>query len=177
MIEVRPFIGRWLLGGLLLLGTGCQSGGVPGPSEFASPSVQSAPAADQLDCSPIALRTPGGQPIDLSGTWTGGNTRHDVRQLNSCVWWLGVSNWPGEEPGSAWAFVFSGHLRPDFTLSGEWAEIYTAELRTPGQGVVTFEVQVTDENGEEAIVLRRDNTVEIEDQDTDYVADTLRRLE
>jgi hypothetical protein len=90
---------------------------------------------------------------------------------------MGLSNWPGDEVGSAWAFVFAGHLRPDFTVTGQWAELYTAELRRPGQGLVTFDVEITREGGEEVITLRRDNTLEIEDQHDDYVADTLRRAQ
>jgi hypothetical protein len=163
-----------VLGSLLVLAACTPATPEAAPSNPPS-SPTSSPAG--LDCPSVDLRTPSGAPIDLTGMWTGGNTIHEVRQLRSCVWWMGLSNWPGDEVGSAWAFVFSGRLRPDFTLTGVWAEIYTGEARSPGEGVVTFEVEITEEDGAEVIVLRRDNTLEIEAQHGDYVADTLRRVE
>jgi hypothetical protein len=54
---------------------------------------------------------------------------------------------------------------------------YTGGAQSPGEGVVTFEVEITEEDGAEVIVLRRDNSLEIESQHGDYVADTLRRVE
>lgn len=139
----------------------------PGPSETPEPS--SARAADP--CQPLDLRTPQGERVDLTGGWEGGVTFHEVRQSFDCVWWVGFSSWPGDELGSSWLLTFSGHLEPDFTLHGEWAEIFTAELHAPRYCPATFRIEFTDD-GE--IELASDL---VQDDPCNYYAETMVRVD
>ena len=103
----------------------------------------------------MSFENTAGARIDLSGTWTGGDVLHDVRQVGNCVWWVGQSNYPGEPLGSEVLNMFHGHITQDFTLTGEFAEIYRrGGLLGPRQGSVTFVIDVNEVNGVEQIVLR-----------------------
>lgn len=151
------------------------------PATSASPSGTSPLATQPIaaDCRAVDLRTPSGSTLDLTGTWTGGNTLHDIRQLGDCVWWVGRSTWPNQDLGSAWRNVFFGHVHADFTLTGEWVDVY----RDPhygggrGQGVAVFAIQTSIVDGAEVVVLHRENTLQLEERGLDYVADTLRRVD
>jgi hypothetical protein len=168
-----PRLGR--LGGLVLLSAGVVLGGcgtspassAPASSQAPSPSV----AAASDPCQPVDLRTPDGERVDLTGAWEGGVTFHEARQSRDCVWWVGFSSWPGDDLGDAWLLTFSGHLEPDFTLHGEWAEIYTAELHAPRNCPVTFRVEFTDA-GE--IELATDL---VQDDPCNYYAATMVRVD
>ncbi len=55
--------------------------------------------------------------------------------------------------------TFRGELASDFTLSGEWTWILRhPNLSGPFRGSVTFEIEPTTVNGEEAMVLRSTTT-------------------
>jgi len=139
-----------------ILLAGCLS---PNPSVSPSASVDPSPSAVAQACPALELRTPLGARIDLSGTWTGGNVLHEMRQLGDCVWWVGQSNFPGEPLGSEVLNTFHGHITEDFTLTGEFAEIYhRGGLLGPRQGSVTFLIDITEVNGVEQIVLRNQAT-------------------
>lgn len=90
----------------------------PDASGLASPTVDE---ANLSNCSPIELRTPSGSRVDLTGTWHGRGAVHYVRQLGDCVWWIALSDIPGEAEGSAYSISFHGQLHQDFTVVGDWA--------------------------------------------------------
>jgi len=170
---------RWLVRTAVAVGVvgviaACVATNVASPSgPFPTSTV---PAA--ADCPGIDLRTPTGAPLDLTGTWAGGTTTHDVRQIGDCVWWMGRSTWPNQPMGGAWANVFFGHLHTDFTLTGEWVDVYrnAGFGGGPGHGSVTFVVDFPVVDGEEVIVLHRDTSLDGEGQGDVYGADTLRRV-
>lgn len=108
--------------------------------------------------------------MDLTGAWQGGVTFHEVRQSRDCVWWAGFSSWPGDELGSAWLLVFSGRLAPDFTLTGEWAEIFTAELHAPRNCPVTFRLEFTEDDEIELVTDLE------QDDPCNYYAETMVRV-
>jgi len=140
----------WLLA---LARTGCAGSPGSAPSELASPTTGSAAPA-QTDCAPVELRTPAGERIDLTGAWGGGSTIHYLRQIGSCVWWEAVSNLPGAPLGSHWRRAFYGRLASDFTLSGEWAEVFNDPSFRPGgpeSGWVEFQIVTETLGGEEEI--------------------------
>ena len=93
----------------------------------ADPASSVAPAgsaAEASDCAPIDIRGTTGSPVDLSGVWRSNDLGiYDIRQIGSCVYWLGMSQYSGEEPGSSWTNVFSGTLRSDLTIVGRWADV------------------------------------------------------
>lgn len=108
-------------------------------------------------CSPIELRTPGGSRVDLTGTWRGRSAIHYVRQSGTCVWWIALSDFPGEPAGSAHSITFHGQLRQDFTLAGEWAFVVRPIMPgTPPSNLepVTFSIEFDEVGGEEVVILR-----------------------
>jgi hypothetical protein len=66
----------------------------------------------------FSSRLPG---ADLTGVWHADDSgTYYLRQLDSTVWWLGMSR----DQGRAFANVFHGTIAPDGnTISGEWADV------------------------------------------------------
>lgn len=103
---------------ILILVAGC-SQAEPDGSQAPAESVEEASG-----CSPIDFRGPSGAPVDLTGVWRSNDLgTYDIRQVGSCVYWLGMSQYTDEEPGGSWTNVFSGALRSDFTIVGRWADV------------------------------------------------------
>lgn len=163
---------------LVLLGATLAACTAPASSPSPSASAAASQVATLEDCGATDLKTSQGTRIDLTGVWTGGTTIHDVRQLGDCVWWVGLSDWPNEGLGDAWKLQFSGHVHPDFTLTGEFVEVYRSPTHggAPGRGFVTFKIEVQNVDGAEVIVLHRDNNAQPGDQGDFYTADTLTRI-
>ena len=148
--------------------TSSPAGASPSP---ASPVVD----ADFAGCSPIDLRMPSGDRLDLTGTWTGGSTIHHLRQVGDCVWWVGISDLPGEPAGESWLNSFQGHLASDFTLSGVWADVYTDRVGILHEGRTTYRILMTEVDGAISIVLEQEDAL-ADGQGIylrDYYADTL----
>lgn len=114
---------------LVALLTGCGSASAPtasGTSTHAPPASTTAGP----DCTPIDLRSPGGHPLDLTGTWeTGSRVAGDlrilqVRQIGRCVYWWGENAFPERYGQPAHQYnVFRGVLDTDFSLVGQWVEV------------------------------------------------------
>ena len=139
----------WLVAATLVGCSASPSPGSEGPSTFASPVID-AGSADT--CSPIDLRSPTGERIDLTGTWEGGIFVHHVRQVLDCVWWIGYARWPGTEPGELATLTFFGHVASDFTLSGTWTTIVrpsspAAYYDGPQEGQVSFTIRLDPDTG------------------------------
>jgi hypothetical protein len=148
----------------------CAPTGDPGASVSPSASAE----AGFAGCLPIDLLLPSGDHLDLTGTWVGGSTIHHVRQVGNCVWWVGMSDLPGESPGESWLNSFQGHLNADFTLSGVWADVYTERSGSLHEGRTTYVIQVSGDGGD-SIVFAQDDTVSDEHGIPlrDYYADRL----
>lgn len=140
--------------GLLLLAA-CAS-----PVASPAPSVVSAPASPAADCDPVSLVGPSGQRVDLTGTWHGASTIFYLRQTGGCVWWMALSDWPGQPPGQFFSHTFLGQVRPDFTLRGSWASVVQPSMDmaygSPYGGEATFNISFETVEGEETLVLRWD---------------------
>jgi hypothetical protein len=127
------------------------------PSATVTPSTQaSAPAA--AACPPIALRLPSGESLDLTGTWRGAQSVVFARQEGSCVWWIALSDFPGQERGSQFMFMFRGEIGTDFMLTGEWIVVVRpggiGGIAGRRHGSVTFEIDTETLDGEDTVVLR-----------------------
>ncbi|MGH2489733.1 MAG: hypothetical protein ACRDFR_08985 [Candidatus Limnocylindria bacterium] len=123
------------------------------PSTPESPS--SGPSSVEA-CEPLTLLTPQGNRIDLTGTWSGRGALHYLRQSGSCVWWIALSNIPGEPAGSAHSIIFHGRVHADFTLTGEWAFVIKPSRPDAPPAVmehITFSIEVVEADGQEAVVL------------------------
>jgi len=147
---------------LVALLAGCSTSA--GASDSEPPATSSAAAVAEAvaepGCKPIDLRTPSGQRIDLTGTWEGYEALHFVRQYGDCVWWEEFTAVPDDEPmGSIYRSVFFGRLQTDFTLVGQWADIYTGILPNgapviPSNGEAVWEIIIQSEGTTEVITLR-----------------------
>jgi len=176
-MNARPT--HWLAAPLLaLVLSAC---GSTGPADAGqSPSPAPTPAAALLDCDELNLLSPQGNRVDLTGTWAGGSTLFYVRQSGQCVWWLGLSNWPGQPPGAFFSHTFAGRLGiegPDFILRGEWATIVRPDsgiaYTPPYERPLSFEIAFETVGGAETIVLRSLTPSELET--TDWYAGNLTR--
>jgi len=161
--------------GLAACGLGSSAPSV-GPTLTPGPS----PASAELDCGEPNLLSPQGTRVDLTGTWAGGSTLFYVRQVGQCVWWLGLSNWPGQSPGAFFSSTFAGRLGvegPDYVVRGEWASIIRPSsgmaYSPPYERLIAFELLFETVEGAETIVLRGLRTSEL--APTDWYARDLTR--
>lgn len=95
------------------------AGCAPTPSP-SSTSTASAPPGLGASCSGVDLRGPNGAPVDLTGKWEGSSTLWFVTQAGSCVTIEGLSQYANQRDGETHRVVFSGDLRPDFSIPGRW---------------------------------------------------------
>jgi hypothetical protein len=96
--------------------------------------------------------------VALTGVWRANDFGvYDLHQTGSCLYWLGMSQYSGEEPGSSWTNVFSGTLQSDFTIVGRWADVpFNPDIPADalGRGTMTLLIDF-DQSGEvERPVLR-----------------------
>lgn len=156
VIPARSRRGRILVA--LLAGAALQTACSQTPSATSSPSLaESVGQPGAVACGPIDLVTPSGARVDLTGTWRGITGIHYVRQVGMCVFWIGLSDYPGDEAGEQWMLTFRGELASDFTLRGEWAWVVRPirpGLTGPDRGEVTFQLAVSAEGGTETLTLR-----------------------
>lgn len=158
---------------LLLAACTNRTPGSGSPLESAGASSERA----ALDCTPLDLRMPSGELIDLTGTWEGGATVHYVRQIGDCVWWIALSDWPDQALGDFYSITFSGHLSPDFTLQGNFAAILRPNMvgvPISPRGHVKFEIDVPEPNSKEPLTLRQVDV--IDPSEGGYVDITLRLI-
>lgn len=117
----------WLAAaGFVALLAGCAS--TPTPSSI-GPIPTGGSGANV--CVGVDLRGPDGTTVNLTGTWEGLNNLWFVTQSGSCVTIEGLSRYGGESIGESHRFVFSGDLRPDFSVVGRWT--WTWVLDAPGR--------------------------------------------
>ena len=109
------------------------------PSTISSPGPSSSPIVG-ASCtpSPIAFDP---DSIDLTGTWAGDDGGvYYVRQLDSVVWWNGMSE--RDEPpallGRVWNNVGRGEIQEDLSIVSEWADVPRGQI--DGSGTVTFQI-------------------------------------
>jgi hypothetical protein len=85
----------------------------------------------------------------LSGIWRSDDLgAYYIHQDQSCVAWLGVSDYPGRELGQDWANVFIGLIASDLSISGTWSDIDYPNPRAigtstyePDAGQILLQVQ------------------------------------
>lgn len=94
------------------------------------------------DCPPVQVSGPDGQPLDLSGAWSGNdNGLYYIKQIGSCVWWSGVSNFDGQYPGQEWIMAFRGTItssEANAVINGDFVDVKSSN---PGSGTITIDVR------------------------------------
>lgn len=147
--------------GLALLGlalAGCETAPLGDAQPTASPSTGS---TSGLACGPISLRGPDGQPVFLSGTWSGAADPNAVpkpsvyylTQTNDCLVWVGLSAEEGEALGASWIETFHGTIRSDFLIAGRWDEVF-GEGVAGGRGAITVRIEFLPRGGAYDVELR-----------------------
>lgn len=104
-------------------------------------------------CPPVQLLAPDGTPVDLSGTWSGNDGGlYYLKQIGSCVWWSGVSDFDGQYPGESWIMTFKGQVVPEGVISGDFVDVKSTN---PGSGTLTIEIRAEERDGQQVINLYR----------------------
>jgi hypothetical protein len=106
-------------------------------------------------CPPVQVSGPDGQPLDLSGTWSGNDGGlYYVKQIDSCVWWSGMSNFveQGQYPGQEWIMTFRGTMNGDGVISGDFVDVKSSN---PGSGMMTIEARIDQVEGQGVVNLYR----------------------
>jgi hypothetical protein len=92
------------------------------PTASLPPGASVPPGANE--CSPVDLRAPSGTRVELTGRWRSSDEGvYDIHQRGSCLYWMGMSHFPGFEPGEHFVNVFIGTVRNDFTIVGRWGDV------------------------------------------------------
>ena len=77
-----------------------------------------------IGCPAVTARAPGGSAVDLNSIWRSDDLgAYYIHQDQSCVAWLGLSDYPGRELGQDWMNVFTGLIASDFSISGTFSDI------------------------------------------------------
>lgn len=126
-------------GGIVLAAVlvGCSGTESPSPSTTMPPTGESqAPAAgDGTACSPLSLRTPGGDPVDLNGEWGGGTwfsippstgERTFILQIGECVWISITDDQFRDDPTPNRSLLgqMFGRISSDFRVTGDLVTIF-----------------------------------------------------
>lgn len=103
-------------------------------------------------CPPVVIRDASGNTIDLTGTWSGNDKgRYELRQVNSCLTWVGLSDFPDQSVGDTWITTFRGQIAADRTITGEFLDVSGGN---PGSG--TFKLRIDDSpNAVQGYVINR----------------------
>jgi hypothetical protein len=113
---------------------------------------------DEVNCQPIDMSLPSGEPLDLTGSWEGNDLGpYQLRQFGDCLWWVGQNN--------ILSVLFFGHLRTDFTVRGRWATIAASDHDVGGtrnsadlyvgSGVLVLDVVVGEDGTNADVSLTR----------------------
>jgi hypothetical protein len=138
--------------------SGSEPAGSATPSAIAQASPGSVASEDEVNCRPIDMSLPSGEPLDLTGSWEGNDLGpYQLRQFGDCLWWVGQNN--------ILSVLFFGHLRTDFTVRGRWATIaasdhYVGGTRNAadlyvGSGVLVLDVVVGEDGTNANVSLTR----------------------
>ena len=110
-------------------------------------------ASGDAGCPPVQRSGPDGLPVDLSGTWSGNDGGlYYIKQIGTCVWWSGVSNFEGQYPGQEWIMTFRGTMNEDGVIAGDFVDVKSTN---PGSGTITLEARIDQVNGAGVIQLYR----------------------
>jgi hypothetical protein len=118
-----------------------------------APSV----TADAVDCPTVTMTGPGGEPVDLSGEWGGGewfptpgtDERTFILQRGACVWAvvMDAEFRANPSPDSSQMAMFYGTLREDFTIDGtlvvmvRWNDPFNYGNQAPGPYPMTWRLE------------------------------------
>lgn len=110
-------------------------------------------ASGDAACPPVQRSGPDGLPVDLSGAWSGNDGGlYYIKQIGTCIWWSGLSNFEGQYPGQEWIMTYRGTLNEDGVINGDFVDVKSTN---PGSGTITLEARIDQVNGQGVIQLYR----------------------
>lgn len=153
-------LGRATLVALAVFSVSCARPAAPNlPTQAPSPAGETGLA----DCPQIDLRSPAGNPVNLTETWYGSDSTvvYYLTQKGSCLWWAGGFATSETSPGfvfgglGGYTSVFAGHMSTDFTVEGTWVTVRArGSLIDAGQsGTMVLEIEFAGEGEEETVQL------------------------
>lgn len=99
------------------------------------------PPADAA-CVPVVVRDSSGEPIDLSGQWSANDSgRYQLKQLDSCLVWVGLSDFEDQSLGDSWITTFRGQIGSDRVISGPFLDV---SGNNAGSGTLTLRIDDDD---------------------------------
>jgi hypothetical protein len=113
------------------------------------------PPSGDAACPPVQVSGPDGQPLDLSGAWSGNDGGlYYIKQIGTCIWWSGLSNFAdqGQYPGEEWIMAFRGSIDADGRINGDFVDVKSTN---PGSGTMTIEARIDQVNGQGVVQLYR----------------------
>ena len=110
-------------------------------------------ASGDAGCPPVQRSGPDGLPVDLSGAWSGNDGGlYYIKQIGSCIWWSGLSDFEGQYPGQEWIMTFRGTMNGDGLINGDFVDVKSTN---PGSGTLTIEPRIDQVGGQGVIRLYR----------------------
>jgi hypothetical protein len=110
-------------------------------------------ASGDAACPPVQRSGPNGQPLDISGEWSGNDGGvYYIKQIGTCIWWSGQSNFEGQYPGQEWIMTFRGTMNEDGVINGDFVDVKSSN---PGSGTMTIEAHIDQVNGQGVVQLYR----------------------
>ena len=101
------------------------------------------------------LVSPSGATFDLTGKWRSNDGGlYDVRQRQSCFYWLGRSTYPDTQIGEIWTNVLVGTIGSDFTITARWGDVPYLNTEFFGNGEMSLRIGFESADGQEFPVLR-----------------------
>jgi hypothetical protein len=92
-----------------------------------SPDGVPPPASDQpaaQECPDLGLLNPSGSAVDLTGAWRANDFGlYNLYQDSSCLYWLGMSQYPGSASGEGWTNVLYAKIQTDYSIAGHWGSV------------------------------------------------------
>jgi hypothetical protein len=109
------------------------------------------PAPAVSECVPIPdVKDAAGGPLDLTGEWSGNDGgRYRLKQVDSCLVWVGLSHFDGQDLGDSWVTTFRAQIGTDRKISGEFLDVSGTN---PGSGTLQLSID-TSPDAEGGLVL------------------------
>lgn len=104
-------------------------------------------------CPSVQVSGPDQLPLDLSGAWSGNDDGvYYIKQIGTCIWWTGLSNFDGQYPGEEWIMTFRGDMNSDGMINGDFVDVKSTN---PGSGTITIEARIDPGEGGSVVNLYR----------------------
>jgi hypothetical protein len=96
------------------------------------------PGSAGSECQPVTAKDAKGAPLELTGEWSANDGgRYRLKQIDSCLIWVGLSHFDNQSVGDSWVTTFRGQIAADRTIKGDFLDVSGTN---PGSGTLTLKV-------------------------------------